>query len=661
MNPVSRHIGTCLLICAGLTACGGGGDADSAPEPINVDYSTLRMAQSLETPLQYARNDEQVLPALRNGLRIMSGTGGAASTLITTVTPTVGGTAQTPHSSTTVQVDGVDEADSVKYDGRFIYAVRRQIVPTAPSQAVLSRNVLEISRTDAQTASVEAAGKFVIEGEQSAEPLLYQLQTSQGAAEYLIAVSQNFQGWLMPQVPIAALVIQPDRTTVQLLDVRDPQNVSQSWKLELDGWLRASRMIGDTLYLVSSYRPRLPDLILPADTLEKREANERRIRSSTARDLFPTYAENGGARRQLASSEGCLIAQQTGDDDGHTDLIVIAAINVRTRRVTDVNCLSTNINSVYMSRESLYVAGSGYRSADSTSTTVLHKFGINDGDIRYRATGAVTGSIGWSAPSYFMDEHEGDLRIVTSNNGVHRLTVMRESGDRNLMLVSSLPNPARPEPIGKPGESIYAVRFMNERAYVVTFRVTDPLYVIDLREPADPVIAGELEIPGVSTYLRPVGASGSELLLSVGQPVAANGRREGVKVELFDVRDIANPQSLGAETFGSAPTYTEALHEPHALTFLTLPGAEPRHRLAVPIHVFDSSWRYSGLHLFEVRNENGSPHLHFQGVIRTEDSSNGASGPKFTAPNRGVLHGDSVFAVYGENVHSSLWQNVPAN
>jgi hypothetical protein len=630
----------------GLTACGGGGSGTE--EPLNVDYSALRIAESNEAPLEYARTDEQVLLPLRNGLRMMLG--GGLATPAGTVTA----------SDTTVQVEGVDEADSVEYDARYIYATRPEILPSASTVPQLSRNVLDITRTDASTAAFERVSRFVIEGERSSVPLLYQLQTPQGATEYLVAISQNFQAWLMPQTTVATLLAQPDRTAVQLLDVRDPRNVSQAWQLELDGWLRASRLIGDTLYVVTSYRPRIPDLVLPADTLAKQQQNERRIRSSTARDLLPGYTENGGAHQPLVARDGCLIAQQLTNNDAYMDLLVISAINVRTRRVTDVNCLSTDINGVYMSRTSLYVAGTRYRLSASDLRTVLHKFALEGGQVTYRATGAVIGTIGFTNPSYFMDERDGDLRILTSGGGAHRLTVLREGSGRTLARVSGLPNEARPAPIGKPGESIYAVRFVGERAYVVTFRITDPLYVIDLHDPADPAIAGELVIPGFSTYLRPVGTAQSQLLLSVGQDVNAAQRREGIKVELFDVRDIAHPQSIGAEVFGRAGTWSDALNDPHALSFVELPGTETRYRLALPIRVYETTWAYSGLHVLEIANSaTGTPQLHFQGVIKTEEAGTATPIPTFVLPERGVLHGDSVFAIHGERVFSSLWQNLP--
>jgi uncharacterized secreted protein with C-terminal beta-propeller domain len=422
--------------------------------------------------------------------------------------------------------------------------------------------------------------------------------------------------------------------------------------------MRASRLSGDTLYLVNSYHPRLLDLILPANSPQAREANERRIRSASAAELLPGVRENG-VRRTLPFAEGCLLPQNLESHHGYPDLVVITAINVRTRRVTDVNCLSTNVNAVYVSRESLYVAGMGWRAQENVPITVLHKFSIDNGDISYRATGSVVGTVGWSNPSYFMDEHEGDLRILTTAQGTHQLSVLRESGSQSLMTFAKLPNAARPGTIGKPGEAVFAVRFMGARAYVVTFRNIDPFYVIDLQDPADPFIAGELEIPGFSTYLHPLGPTQSELLLAVGRNTLSGGTPDGIKVELFDVRDIAHPQSVASEVFGRVGSSTEAQSDPHALAFLELAGtgAEPRYRVGVPIHVHDGGWKYSGLHLFEV-TASATPQLHFQGVLKTEQVGP-AVVPSFGVPNRGILHGESVFAIQGLTTASSLWQNVP--
>jgi hypothetical protein len=86
-----------------------------------------------------------------------------------------------------------------------------------------------------------------------------------------------------------------------------------------------------------------------------------------------------------------------------------------------------------------------------------------------------------------------------------------------------------------------------------------------------------------------VGTAQSQLLLSVGQDVNATQRREGIKIEVFDVRDIAHPQSIGAEVFGRAGTWSDALNDPHALSFVELPGTETRYRLALPIRVYETT------------------------------------------------------------------------
>jgi hypothetical protein len=126
---------------------------------------------------------------------------------------------------------------------------------------------------------------------------------------------------------------------------------------------------------------------------------------------------------------------------------------------------------------------------------------------------------------------------------------------------------------------------------------------------------------------------------------------------LFDVRDIGNPQSLAAEVFGRMGSSTEARDDPHALTILAMPGTEPRYRVGVPIHVYDGGWKYSALHLFEVA-AGATPQLHFQGVLKTEHVGPAVL-PSFGGPNRGILHGESVFAIQGLTTVSSLWQDVP--
>ena len=612
------------------------------------------------------RTDEQLLRPLRNGLRMSLG--GMSQVIDIAGLTAPAASPEGTFSATTVQVGGVDEADLVKYDGRYIYSVQPQTgIPAAP----LTHSTLTIARTDPATAGTEVVSRFALRGEQSSPPQLYQVQSEQGETQYLAAVSHGYQGWMGGGPAITMLVIHPDRTRIQLLDVRDPANVSQAWEIEIDGWLRASRKIGNTLYLVNSYRPRLTDIQLPADSADAKRANELRIRNARASELLPRYRENGAAERQLLTAGDCVLPADLGADDAYSDLVVITAIDLTERRITDVNCVSTNVNGVYVSHDSLYVGGQGVSIPEAT-ITVLHKFALNGGEVEYRASGAVDGQIGWRNASYFMDEHDANLRIVTSqfseNSLVHRLHVLREAPDHALRTIATLPNTQRAAPIGKPGEQVHSVRFLGERAYIVTARIVDPLYVLDLSEPEDPVIAGTLEIPGVSTYLQPLGPAGAEALLGVGEQLDAAGLRDGVKVELFDVRDILRPRSLGSYVFGRRGSGSEATSDPHALTLHAREDATGV-RIALPIDVFatpsqDGSnlfgWTYSGSHVLEVDGLGGSaPQLNFKGAIKTAEPGGAPFPfPPYTVPRRAVMHDDAVFVVDGATVTGTLWDDV---
>lgn len=654
-----------LVTCGSLVGCGGG----TREEPINTDYSALRLAQSHEGALSYATSDEQLLRAVRNGLRLsLVGTPEVAA--VSGLTAPRANDPQEIYSSTTIQVDGVDEADLVKYDGSYLYTMSPRNVPDSPGY---TRNILTVARTNPATAGTTVLSEFRVSGEQTGLPQLYQLQSEQGSAEFLAAISQDYGGWLGgPAVDF--LVLQPDRTRIQLIDVRDPINVSLAWEMQLDGWLRASRKIGDVIYLVNSYRPRLPGFQMPNDSQERKHANELRVRNASAADLLPGYRVNGGSKQQLLEPGDCVLAADLGANDAFADLVVITAVDLTQRRVTDVNCVSTNVNGVYVSLDSLYVGGENAASIPGAGRTVLHKFALKDGDIGYRATGVVSGLIGWQNASYFLDEYQSHLRILTSEfselsgDFTHRLHVLREGPGKALELVATLPNAQRTARIGKPGEQVHAVRFFGDRAYVVTARIVDPLYVLELSEPADPIIAGQLEIPGVSTFLQPLGAAGAEVVLAIGGQTDGTGIRDGVKVELFDVRDIRRPRSIGSRIFGRRNSSSEATSDPHALTLHS--PAPDRVRVGLPIDVFATprqdiagtfDWTYSGSHLFEITGlSGGTPQLEFKGVIKTaeSDGTNPFPVPPHTVPRRAVMHDDAVFVIDGERFLGELWSGV---
>jgi hypothetical protein len=117
------------------------------------------------------------------------------------------------------------------------------------------------------------------------------------------------------------------------------------------------------------------------------------------------------------------------------------------------------------------------------------------------------------------------------------------------------------------GERIYAVRFLGDRGYVVTFRRIDPLYVLDLSDPANPMVTGQLKIPGYSAYLHPMSG---DLLIGVGQDATPEGRVTGTQVSLFDVADPTSPKRLQQLTLGAG--WSEAESDHHAFLFWARTG-----------------------------------------------------------------------------------------
>ncbi len=213
--------------------------------------------------------------------------------------------------------------------------------------------------------------------------------------------------------------------------------------------------------------------------------------------------------------------------------------------------------------------------------TQIHRFDVSDPDsTSYVATGAVEG---FMLSQWSMSEHEGVLRVASTTSppwtqggavgeSESFVTTLAAAGDR-LLEVGQVGG------IGR-GEQIYAVRFIGDAGYVVTFRQVDPLYTLDLSDAAEPRVVGELKIPGYSAYLHPVGDG---LLLGIGQNANSDGITTGVQVSLFDVSDPAAPARLSHVGLGSG-TYTEVEYDHHAFTYVAESG------LAVfPLEDWDST------------------------------------------------------------------------
>jgi uncharacterized secreted protein with C-terminal beta-propeller domain len=248
---------------------------------------------------------------------------------------------------------------------------------------------------------------------------------------------------------------------------------------------------------------------------------------------------------------------------------------------------------VYASTSSLYVSathwGNWWDASDAGSTTNIYQFDLEDADVPLTAMGAVPGV---TLNQFSLDESDdGLLRVATTSgfgdnasSGVY--TLAASAG--NLQTIGSVTGLA-------PGERIYSVRFIGDRGYVSTFRQIDPLFVIDLANPAKPRVVGELKVPGFSSYLHPLDATH---LLGIGRDVDPNtGRVLGLQLSIFDVGDPANPKRTATYTFAGDgwQSWSAALWDHHALSWFAQQGI-----LALPVQQGDWWQGSDGLVVFKV-------------------------------------------------------------
>lgn len=245
---------------------------------------------------------------------------------------------------------------------------------------------------------------------------------------------------------------------------------------------------------------------------------------------------------------------------------------------------------IYSSANALYIASNlwtGWLNTlpDATEDfvlTAIHKFDISTSgeEALYAGTGSIPGTV---LNQFSMSEFEGNLRVAHTrdnwNDGSseNNVSVLSPNDDGQLDVVGTLEGLA-------PGERIYSARFMGEKGYVVTFETVDPLFTIDLSDPTNPTLVGELKIPGFSTYIHPLG---NDHLLTIGQNTEENEwggiSIQGIQLTIFDISDFANPSQAHKIVLDSS-AWSQAVYESKAFTFHAESGL-----LALPLSGWGSS------------------------------------------------------------------------
>lgn len=505
---------------------------------------------------------------LAAGEEAASGAGMARDTAQRTAAPPQAGT---DYSATNVQEAGVDEPDVIKTDGRRLVSFIQGKLRVVDLSAGAPRLVGTLGIGDGYQ-----PGDLLLAGDRV---LVLHAATTASPGRPEPATDTGDRAMASPVHPGGTTRVQV--TVVDIRDMASPQVVAQ---LELDGALVAARMVDGVARLVlRSGAPRI-NFTYPAGHPESmrqaEEANRRLVQESTVDDWLPTYSyvEPGRPAAAVSGRLGdCreVVRPQQFSGLGMVSVVTVDAADPRPGPAATVVGAGELI---YASPQNLYVTSTGWsepspaRDADrpasdatmpaAPSRSDVHKFDISDRvRTRYLASGAVPGHL---LNQFSMSEHAGDLRVATTTDGADggrgepvsesQVTVLRQQAEE-LVRVGSVGG------LGK-GERIYAVRFLGERGYVVTFRETDPLYVLDLSDPQSPAVRGELKIPGYSAYLHPVG---EQRLLGVGQDATEQGRVQGTQVSLFDVADPSSPKRLAQAMLPEA--HSEAEFDHHAFLY----------------------------------------------------------------------------------------------
>lgn len=584
-----------------LAACGGGGEnPPAAPE---ARAGALSAAAPGEL-VQWAQGRLRVLDAQGR----LAG-GGPGSLPMPTVAPSAGGAlAAVPTSRTLVQEDGVDEADLLQLQGRVAHALVRASGEGSGVE-LLSQPLGDGNRLGAPRRTPLAGGGLLVQPEGL-------MARADGQA--LVAVSRRQEavggGEVCPDCLSIAPVWMKSSVLVQHIDTRDAARPVAGSVLDIEGSLVDARRVGDTLVLVALHRPLLPAQTLPATApAAERSAAINRL---TAAELLPRLRRNGGAPEPLLRDTDCWLQRDNGSV--LVQLTTVTLVNLADPGLPQsTRCFAGGTEAVYLTPRNLWLATTRATPLFERLTltppplqTDVHQFALDltgTGGLAWRGSATVDGHLGWDRErmSHRLSEHGGHLRVLTYTGVIGwatvedatagagspaRLTVLRadsaaaSADGRTLATVATLPNDRRPAAIGKPGEQVYAVRFVGERGYVVTFRQVDPLYVLDLATPADPRVAGEVELPGFSHTLLPLDGG---LLLGLGRDADADGRLQGLQFTLFDVADASAPRVLQTITLGSQGSASALDFARHGLA-MRVDGAVAR--LALPVSLLDTAF-----------------------------------------------------------------------
>ena len=455
------------------------------------------------------------------------------------------------YSKTNTQDENVDEADIVKTDGKYIYYVSESKISIIDLES--PENLKEISKIEFNE-EFKASEIYIVDN------ILIAMGNSINLSTYIKSTN------IMEDIAYA-----PDYKTKSIAvfyDLNNIKNPKEIRRIEIEGNYNTSRVIGKNLYFVTNKYISLSSLAKTGIEELKEE------------DYKPTY------RDTIISNEDKKIDFSDiyyFNDIENTNYLILTGVNLENLEEADIKTFLGAGENVYASAKNMYITKeqttyepSSYEILD-TNTRIL-KFKLNNGKIKFKTETQIEGIIN---NQFSMDESNGYFKIATTVGNPWILSEKTSNSlfifDENLNQVGKIEGLAR-------GEKIYSVRYTNNKAYIVTLKQVDPLFVIDLTDPANPTILGELKIPGYSTYLHPYDETH---IIGFGYDTKEDGTRittNGLKMAMFDISDLNNPKELFKVNIGDKYTSSELIYNHKALLY-----SKEKNLIAFPIVNYKNS------------------------------------------------------------------------
>ncbi len=504
-------------------------------------------------------------------------------------------------STTNVQVENVDEADTVKTDGEYIYHV------TDNKVLIIKADTLEVIFTidenlDAEDKNSRFAMHEIFVNGNFLVILGNELQYQETKTR-INSITEEEK--IVEDLAIADVAMVRSKQTAKAIiyDISDKKSPILKREVELAGYYSNSRMIGDYVYFISTqsayYTSQMKD-----------------------EEILPFY------RDTVVSQEKSMINYSDiayFEGTNNYNFTLVAGFNITNKEEISLETFLGASGTVYASEKNLYLAQVTYSENDyRAEKSTIYKFNLDKGQIILQCKGEVKGDLN---NQFSMDEYDGNLRIATTaydeeNESTNQLYIL----DKDLKEIGRLDNLAT-------GERIYAVRLIGKIGYIVTFKQIDPLFVIDLEDPTTPQVKGELKIPGYSSYLHPYDETH---IIGIGYNTKTNKygnvTRENMKMSMFDVSDLENPKEIFSIDIGENYAYSEITYNHKALFYnsnKSLIG------LPVTLREYSASKDTNNFILYKIDLENG-----FQEYGRIQQKINYK-----TNINRAIYIGDTLYTL----------------